>query len=37
MRLNPIKCSLGVNSRKLKGFMVSDIWIKVDANKEKVI
>jgi hypothetical protein len=37
MRLNPIKCSLGVNSRKLMGFVVSDIWIMVDANKEKVI
>ena len=37
LRLNPKKCTFGVTSRKLLGFMVSQWGIKVDPNKIKAI
>ena len=33
MRLNPNKCTFGVTSGKLMGYMVSERGIKVDSNK----
>jgi hypothetical protein len=37
LRLNPAKCSFGVKSGKLLGFVVSDKGIKVDPDKVKAI
>ncbi|XP_052301368.1 LOW QUALITY PROTEIN: uncharacterized protein LOC127904008 [Populus trichocarpa] len=37
LRLNPAKCSFGVKSGKLLGFVVSDRGIEVDPDKVKVI
>ena len=37
LRLNPTKCSFGVKSRKLLGFVVSNRVVKVNSNKVKVI
>ena len=37
LRFNPAKCSFGVKSRKLLGFMVSDKGIEVDPEKVKAI
>jgi predicted unusual protein kinase regulating ubiquinone biosynthesis (AarF/ABC1/UbiB family) len=37
VRLNPTKCSFGVKSRKLLGFVVSDKRIEVDPDKIKAI
>ncbi|PKI57825.1 hypothetical protein CRG98_021771, partial [Punica granatum] len=37
LRLNPAKCTFGVNSRKLLGFVVSEKGIEVDPDKVKVI
>ena len=37
LRLNPTKCSFGVKSGKLLGFMVSDKGIEVDPDKVKAI
>jgi len=37
LRLNPAKCSFGVKSGKLLGFVVSDKGIEVDPNKVKTI
>ena len=37
LRLNPKKCTFGVTSQKLLGFMVSQWGIKVDPNKIKAI
>jgi len=37
LRLNPAKCSFGVKSGKLLGFMVSDKGIEVDPDKVKAI
>ena len=37
LRLNPIKCSFRVKSRKLLGFMVSDRGVEVNPNKVKVV
>jgi hypothetical protein len=37
LRLNPAKCSFGLKSGKLLGFVVSDKGIKVDPKKVKVI
>jgi len=36
-RLNPAKCSFGVKSRKLLGFMESDKGIEVGPDKVKII
>src|SRR4030042_883537 len=37
LRLNPAKCSFGVKSGKLLGFVESDKGIEVDPEKEKAI
>jgi len=37
LKLNPAKCSFGVKSRKLLGFVVSDKGIEVDPEKVKAI
>ena len=37
LRLNPTKCTFGVKSRKLLGFVISKKGIEVDPNKVKVI
>jgi len=37
LKLNPAKCSFGVKSGKLLGFVVSDKGIEVDPNKVKAI
>lgn len=37
LRLNPTKCTFGVKSRKLLGFIVSQRGIKVDPNKARAI
>jgi len=37
LRLNPVKCSFGVKSGKLLGFVVSDKGIEVDPDKVKAI
>jgi len=37
LRLNPAKCSFGVKSRKLLGFMVSDKGIEMDPDKVRAI
>ena len=37
LRLNPKKCTFGVTSEKLLGFMVSQRGIEVDPNKIKAI
>jgi hypothetical protein len=37
LRLNPAKCSLGVKSEKLLGFVVSDKWIEMDPDKVRAI
>ena len=37
LRLNPKKCTFGVTSRKLMGFIVSQRGIEVDPNKIKAI
>jgi hypothetical protein len=37
MKLNPAKCSFGVKSKKLLGYVVSSQGIKVDPDKVKVI
>ncbi|XP_052312432.1 uncharacterized protein LOC112328962 [Populus trichocarpa] len=37
LRLNPVKCSFGVKSGKLLGFVVSDRGIEVDPDKVKAI
>ena len=37
LRLNPKKCTFGVTSRKVLGFMVSQRGIEVDPNKIKAI
>ena len=37
MRLNPAKCSFGVKSGKLLGFVMSDKGIEVDLDKIKAI
>jgi len=37
LRLNPVKCTFGVKSRKLLGFVVSRKGIEVDPNKVKAI
>ena len=37
LRLNPAKCTFGVKSRKLLGFVVSQKGIEVDPDKVKVI
>jgi hypothetical protein len=37
LRLNPAKCSFGMKSRKLLGFVVSDKGIEVDPKKVKAI
>jgi hypothetical protein len=37
LRLNPAKCSFGVKSGKLLGFVVSDKGIEVDPDKVKAI
>ena len=37
LRLNPKKCTFGVTSRKLLGFMVSQRGIEVDPDKIKAI
>ena len=36
-RLNPKKCTFGVTSRKLLGYMVSEKGIKADPNKIRVV
>ena len=36
-RLNPKKCTFGVTSRKLSGYIVSERGIEVDPNKIKAI
>jgi hypothetical protein len=36
-RLDPVKCSFGVKSRKLLGFVVSDRGIEMNYNKVKGI
>ena len=37
LRLNPKKCTFGVTSRKLLGYMVSERGIKVDSYKIRAI
>jgi hypothetical protein len=37
LKLNPVKCSFEVKSRKLLGFMVSSQGIEVDPDKVKAI
>ncbi|PKI78378.1 hypothetical protein CRG98_001199 [Punica granatum] len=37
LRLNPAKCTFGVKSRKLLGFVVSEKGIEVNLNKVKAI
>jgi len=37
LRLNPPKCTFGVTTRKLLGFLVSDRGIEVDQSKIKAI
>ena len=37
MRLNPKKCTFGVTSRKLLGYMVSERGIEVDPDKIRAI
>lgn len=37
LHMNPAKCTFGVRSRKLLGFIVSQKGIKVDPNKVKAI
>jgi len=37
LKLNPVKCSFGVKSGKLLGFVVSDKGIGVDPDKAKAI
>ena len=37
LKLNPAKCSFGVKTRKLLGFIVSSRGIEVDPNKSKAI
>ena len=37
MRLNPKKCTFGVTSGKLLGYMVNERGIKVDPNKIRAI
>ena len=37
LRLNPKKCTFGVTSRKLLGYMVSEKSIEADPNKIRVI
>jgi len=37
LKLNPAKCSFGVKTRKLLGFIVSDRGIEVDPDKAKAI
>ena len=37
MRLNPAKCTFGVKSKKLLGFVVSHSGIEVDPDKVKAI
>jgi hypothetical protein len=37
LKLNPAKCSFGVKSRKLLGFVVSNQGIEIDLNKVKAI
>jgi hypothetical protein len=37
LKLNPAKCTFGVKTGKLLGFVVSDKGIEVDHDKVKVI
>jgi hypothetical protein len=37
LKLNPAKCSFGVKSRKLLGFVVSNQGIEIDLDKVKAI
>ena len=37
LRLNPKKCTFGVTSRKLLGYVVSEKGIEVDPNKIRAI
>jgi uncharacterized protein YdhG (YjbR/CyaY superfamily) len=37
LKLNPTKCTFGVKTGKLLGFVVSDKGIEVDPDKVKVI
>ena len=37
LRLNPVKCTFGVKSRKLLGFVISQKGIEVDLDKVKEI
>ena len=37
LRLNPAKCTFGVKSRKLLGFIISQKGIEVDPDKVKAI
>jgi len=37
LRLNPTKCTFGIKSGKLLGFVVSRKWIEVDPKKVKAI
>lgn len=37
LRINPVKCSFEVKTRKLLGFIVSSQGIEVDPNKVKAI
>ena len=37
MRLNPKKCTFGVTSRKLLGYMISERGIRADPDKTKAI
>jgi uncharacterized protein YdhG (YjbR/CyaY superfamily) len=37
LKLNPAKCTFGVKTGKLLGFVVSDKGIEVDPDKVKVI
>ena len=37
LKLNPAKCTFGVKSKKLLGFVVSDRGIEVDPDKVKAI
>jgi hypothetical protein len=37
LKLNPAKCTFGVKTGKLLGFVVSDKGIEVDPDKLKVI